>query len=78
MKKGAIKMLEKIKNRKTEKAIKEIEELIEYEKGRRAYYEQDLRMGIKIHEAKSIIHMIEYHDNRIGALQDALRIIHRI
>lgn len=71
-------MLEKITNRKQEKAIKEIEELIEYEKGRRDHLEQDLRMGVKFHEAKSTIHMIEYHNARIGALQDALRIIHRI
>lgn len=71
-------MLEKITNRKQKKAIKEIEELIEYEKGRRDHLEQDLRMGVKFHEAKSTIHMIEYHNTRIGALYDVLRVIKRI
>ena len=71
-------MLEKITDRKYNKTVKKIEEFIEYEKGRRDYYEAELRMGLKIHEAKTTLHMIEYHNNRIAALNDVLRMLRYI
>lgn len=68
-------MLEKITHRKHKKVIEEIEKLIKYEEGRRDYYEQDLRAGLKRYDAEATIRMIKYHENRIGALYDALRTV---
>ena len=71
-------MLEKFTNRKHKEAIKKIEEMIEYEKGRRDYYEQDLRAGLKRYEAETTIRMIKDHEAHIRALTNALITIKHI
>jgi hypothetical protein len=66
-------MLDKIFNRKYLKAIREIEEEIEYYRGREQYYRNELLIKGEYYEVKATIESIDYYRHRVNALQTTLQ-----
>ena len=68
-------MLEKITNRKYVKAVRKLEERLEFYKGKRDYYKAELRLGAQIYDAKEALEMFEHYDRCVDVMNMTLQTI---